>query len=112
MSNFHLAGCFDADLGTASGAPGCMSLDSAISITVGSSIQVALLVAPLLVIVSHFMGRPMNLVFENPLELIAIAAVAFTVNAITEDGETTWFEGVLLVAVYIILGMAFFFLKE
>lgn len=84
-------------------------MDLAISITVGSSIQVALLVAPLLVIVSHFLGSPMNLIFENPLELIAIAAVAFIVNSITRDGETTWFEGVLLLAVYIILGMAFFF---
>lgn len=84
-------------------------MDLAISITVGSSIQVALLVAPLLVIVSHFLGHPMNLVFENPLELIAIAAVAFSVNAITRDGETTWFEGVLLLAIYVILGMAFFF---
>ena len=80
-----------------------------VSITVGSTIQVALLVAPLLVIVSHFMGHPMNLVFDNPLELIAIAAVSFAVNAIAEDGETTWFEGVLLLAVYVVLGMAFFF---
>jgi Ca2+:H+ antiporter len=55
------------------------------------------------------MGRPMNLVFDNPLELIAIAAVSFAVNAIAEDGETTWFEGVLLLAVYVVLGMAFFF---
>ncbi len=81
------------------------------SITVGSSIQVALLVAPLLVIASHFLGQPMNLVFENPLELIAIAGVSFTVNAIAGDGETTWFEGVLLVAAYLILAMAFFFVK-
>lgn len=81
----------------------------AVSITVGSTIQVALLVAPVLVIVSHFMGRPMDLVFDNPLELIAIAAVAFAVNAIAEDGETTWFEGLLLIAVYLVLGMAFFF---
>ncbi len=79
------------------------------SITVGSSIQVALLVAPLLVIVSFFMGTPMNLVFENPLELIAIAGVTFAVNAIAADGETTWFEGVLLLATYLILAMAFFF---
>jgi Ca2+:H+ antiporter len=79
------------------------------SITVGSTIQVALLVAPLLVLISHFMGRPMNLVFENPLELIAIAGVTFAVNAIAADGETTWFEGVLLVAVYVVLAMAFFF---
>ena len=79
-----------------------------LSITVGSSIQVALLVAPVLVIVSYLMGTPMNLVFE-PLELVAVAGVAFSVNAIAEDGETTWFEGLLLVAVYVILGLAFFF---
>ena len=81
------------------------------SITAGSSIQVALLVAPLLVIVSFFMGTPMNLVFENPLELIAIAAVTFAVNAIAADGETTWFEGVLLLAAYVVLAMAFFFVR-
>ena len=79
-----------------------------LSITVGSSIQVALLVAPLLVIVSYFMGTPLNLVF-TPLELIAVAGVAFSVNAIAQDGETTWFEGLLLVAVYTVLGLAFFF---
>ena len=79
------------------------------TITIGSTVQVALFVAPVLVIVSHFMGKPMDLVFRNPLELIAIAACAFIVNAITQDGETTWFEGVLLLAVYAILAIAFFF---
>ena len=79
------------------------------SITIGSTIQVALLVAPILVLVSHVIGHPMNLVFDNPLELIAIASVAFVVNAITRDGEATWFEGVLLVAVYVLLAFAFFF---
>jgi Ca2+:H+ antiporter len=78
-------------------------------ITVGATIQVALLVAPVLVIVSYFMGHPMNLVFSNPLELIAIAGVAFAVNAISQDGETTWFEGVLLLAVYVLFGIAFYF---
>ncbi len=86
-------------------------MDLVMSITVGSTIQVALLVAPLLVIVSYFMGKPMNLVFENPLELIAIAGVTFAVNAIAADGETTWFEGVLLLAAYVILAMAFFFVQ-
>lgn len=81
------------------------------SITVGSTIQVALLLAPLLVIVSHFMNKPMNLVFSNPLELIAIVGATFAVNAIAEDGETTWFEGMLLLAVYVILGMAFYLMK-
>jgi Ca2+:H+ antiporter len=84
-------------------------MDLVMSITAGSSIQVALLVAPLLVIVSFFIGTPMNLVFENPLELIAIAGVTFAVNAIAADGETTWFEGILLLATYVILAMAFFF---
>lgn len=78
-------------------------------ITLGSSIQVALLVAPLLVLLSWALGHPMNLVFSNPLELIAVAAVAFTVNAIALDGETTWFEGVLLLGVYAVLMLAFFF---
>lgn len=79
------------------------------TITVGSTIQVALLTAPLLVLISHAMGRPMDLVFSNPLEMAAIAAVAFAVNAIAQDGETTWFEGVLLVGVYVLLGLAFYF---
>ncbi|MGE5130976.1 MAG: calcium/proton exchanger [Sphingomonadaceae bacterium] len=79
------------------------------SITVGSTIQVALLVAPVLVLLSHLLGQPMDLVFDNPLELVAIASVAFVVNAITRDGEVTWFEGVLLVAVYVLLAFAFFF---
>lgn len=79
------------------------------TITLGSTIQVALLVAPILVLVSHLTGRPMNLVFDNPLELIAIASVAFVVNAITRDGEATWFEGVLLIGVYVLLAFAFLF---
>lgn len=81
----------------------------ALSITVGSTIQIALLVAPLLVIISFLIGRPMNLVFSNPLELIAIVSVAFAVNTIAQDGETTWFEGLLLVSLYVLFGFAFYF---
>ncbi len=80
-----------------------------LTITVGSTIQIALLVAPLLVLLSYVLGHPMNLVFANPLELIAIAATAFAVNSIAHDGEVTWFEGVLLLSVYAILALAFFF---
>ena len=79
------------------------------SITVGSSIQVALLTAPVLVIVSYFIGHPMNLVFNNPLELIAIAGTSVAVRTVAQDGETTWFEGVLLLTVYGLLALAFFF---
>lgn len=81
----------------------------AISITVGSTIQIALLAAPLLVIVSAFAGHPMNLVFSSPLELIAIAAVTLVVSAVSQDGETTWFEGVLLLAIYLLFALAFYF---
>ena len=79
-----------------------------IGITVGSTIQIGLLVAPLLVIISYLIGHPMNLVFENPIELIAIAGAAFIVNSIAQDGETTWFEGVMLLAVYLLFALAFF----
>jgi Ca2+:H+ antiporter len=81
----------------------------AISITVGSTIQIALLAAPILVIVSAIAGQPMNLVFSSPLELIAIAAVTFTVTSVAQDGETTWFEGVLLLAIYALFALAFYF---
>jgi Ca2+:H+ antiporter len=79
------------------------------TICVGSSIQIALVTAPVLVLVSYAIGRPMNLVFSNPLELMAIGGSAFAVNSIALDGETTWFEGVMLIAVYILLAMAFLF---
>jgi Ca2+:H+ antiporter len=88
----------------------CDRMGLAITITVGSTIQVALLTAPVLVIASQFMPHKLNLVFGNPLEMIAIAATAFAVNSISQDGETTWFEGVLLLAVYVLLAVAFFFL--
>jgi len=81
----------------------------AMGICVGSTVQVALLLAPLLVLISYFIGHPMNLVFTNPLELIAIVGAVFAVNSIALDGETTWFEGLLLVAVYCLLAIAFFF---
>jgi len=83
-----------------------------VGITVGSTIQVGLLVAPLLVILSYLLGHRMNLVFNNPIELIAIAGAAFIVNSIAQDGETTWFEGVLLLAVYLLFALAFFLVTE
>lgn len=79
------------------------------SICIGSTIQVALVIAPLLVIASWVIGQPMTLVFSDPLELFAIAAAAFIVNALASDGETTWFEGMLLVGVYVLLALAFYF---
>jgi Ca2+:H+ antiporter len=80
-----------------------------LNICIGSAIQIALVVAPVLVLVSWAIGRPMTLVFDNPLDLFAIAGTAFIVNAIAADGETTWFEGVLLIGIYALFGLAFFF---
>jgi len=80
-----------------------------LNICIGSAIQVGLVVAPLLVLGSWLLGHPMTLVFGNPLDLFAIAGAAFIVNAIAADGETTWFEGVPLIGVYVLFGLAFFF---
>ncbi|RYG23492.1 calcium/proton exchanger [bacterium] len=84
-------------------------MDLVMGITLGSTIQVGLMVAPILVLASFAMGHPMTLVFRSPLELVAVAAAAFCVNAISRDGETNWFEGVLLLGVYSILAVAFFY---
>ena len=78
------------------------------SICIGSAIQMALVVAPVLVIASRFIHHSMNLVF-GPLDLFAIAATAFIVRAVSGDGETNWFEGLLLVGVYVLMALAFFF---
>ncbi|MBB3174840.1 Ca2+:H+ antiporter [Endobacter medicaginis] len=79
------------------------------NICIGSAIQMAMVVAPILVLVSWLIGTPMNLVFGNPLDLLAIGGTAFVVRAVTADGETTWYEGVLLIGLYALLAMAFFF---
>jgi Ca2+:H+ antiporter len=84
-------------------------MDLVVSITVGATIQMALLTAPLLVLLSYVLAHPMDLVFANPLELAGIVGVTIAINTITGDGETTWFEGVLLLAVYALLALAFFF---
>jgi Ca2+:H+ antiporter len=84
-------------------------MDLAVQIAVGSSLQIALLVAPILVLVGYFAGQPMDLVFHNPLELAALAASILATNAVVRDGESNWLEGFLLLGVYALLGFAFFF---
>lgn len=98
-----------ADLFAASWFARREKMGLALSICIGSAIQVALVVAPLLVLISALMGQPMNLVFHNPLYLFAIASTAFIVNAIARDGETAWFEGLLLIGVYVLFGLGFFY---
>jgi len=84
--------------------------DLAVNIAVGSSLQIALFVAPFLVFASYVVGsRPMDLVF-TPFEVMAVALSVLVVNMIGSDGEVNWMEGVMLLAVYLILGLAFYFL--
>jgi Ca2+:H+ antiporter len=80
----------------------------AVQIAVGSSAQIALLVAPALVLYSHAIGRPMSLLF-NPFEIVAIALSVLAAMIVVEDGESNWVEGLLLLAVYLILALAFYF---
>ncbi|USG63704.1 calcium/proton exchanger [Brevibacillus ruminantium] len=84
-------------------------IGAAVEIAVGSSLQIALFVAPTLVLISLLMGRPMDIVFTT-FELAAIGVATVITISITRDGATNWFEGVLLLAVYLILGTAFFFI--
>ncbi len=84
-------------------------MDLALNIAIGSSMQVALFVAPALVFASYLFGQPMNLLF-TPLEVVTIIASVAIVALIAQDGESNWMEGVLLLAVYAILGLTFFFL--
>ena len=80
----------------------------AVEIAVGSSAQIALFVAPALVLYSFAIGRPMSLLF-NPFEIVAIALSVFATSMIVADGESNWVEGLLLLALYLILAMAFYY---
>jgi Ca2+:H+ antiporter len=85
-------------------------MDIAVNIAVGSSIQIALFVAPLLVFLSYFIGpQPMDLLFTS-FEVLAIALSVGIIALISQDGESNWMEGVQLLAVYAILGIAFYYL--
>jgi Ca2+:H+ antiporter len=84
-------------------------MDLAVSIAVGSSAQIALFVAPVLVLLSFVIGPdPMALVF-NGYELGGLVFAILIANHITQDGESNWFEGVQLLALYAVLGLVFFF---
>ncbi|MCK9408650.1 MAG: calcium/proton exchanger [Bacteriovoracaceae bacterium] len=85
-------------------------MDLSLGIAIGSSVQVALFVAPMLVIASYFFGpAPMDLVF-TPIEILAIALSALITEQIASDGESNWLEGVQLISVYIIFALVFYFL--
>ncbi|HEY2946939.1 MAG TPA: calcium/proton exchanger [Micromonosporaceae bacterium] len=86
-------------------------MDLAVNIPVGSGAQIALFVAPILVLASFVLGPfPMALVF-NGFELLGIFLAILVAHVVTQKGESTWFEGLQLLAVYAMLGLTFYFVK-
>ena len=84
-------------------------MDLSLSIALGSSLQIALLVAPLLVFLSLLLGNPVTLEFNHP-ELIAMVASSIIAALVAIDGRSNWLEGAMLMAVYLVLAIGFFFL--
>ena len=82
-------------------------MDLAMNIAIGSSIQVALFVAPVLVFAGYLFGQPMDLVF-TPFEVLAVGLSVGVLSLVAQDGESHWMEGVLLLALYVVLGFAFY----
>ncbi|HEY9801066.1 MAG TPA: calcium/proton exchanger [Leptolyngbyaceae cyanobacterium] len=83
-------------------------MDLSVSVAVGSSLQIALFVAPVLVIAGWILGQPMDLDFQ-PFELVAVVVSVLIANSISSDGKSNWLEGTLLLAAYAVLGCAFYF---
>jgi Ca2+:H+ antiporter len=84
-------------------------MDLAVNIAIGSSAQIALFVAPILVLLSFVVGEnPMALVF-NGYEIGALVLAVLVANFLTQDGESNWFEGVQLLALYAVFGLVFFY---
>ncbi len=86
-------------------------MDISIGIAVGSSLQIALFVAPLLIFASYFFGAPMNLEFTVP-EVVAVVVSIIIVEQISGDGESNWIEGAQLLSVYAVLAILFYFLPD
>ena len=83
-------------------------MDLSLSVAMGSSLQIALFVAPLLVLIGWIIGQPMDLNFQ-PFDLVAVAVAVLITNSISSDGKSNWLEGTLLLAAYVILSLAFYF---
>lgn len=83
-------------------------MELAVSVAIGSSLQIAMFVAPVLVLIGWVMGQPMNLEF-NLFAVLAVAIAVVITNSISTDGHSNWLEGVLLLMTYAVLGTAFYF---
>jgi Ca2+:H+ antiporter len=87
-------------------------MDLALGIAIGSSIQIALFVAPLLVFVSVFMPHGVMDLRFSLFEVLSVGLTVWVVSLVCDDGESNWLEGALLLAVYLIIGIAFYFLPH
>lgn len=86
-------------------------MDISFNIAISSSTQIAMFVAPLIIFVSPFLGHPVTILFSN-YELIAMSSAAAIGVLISMDGKSHWLEGAQLLAVYVIVGVAFFFVTH
>jgi Ca2+:H+ antiporter len=84
-------------------------MDTALNISMQSSVQIALFVTPLLVFLSYPLGHPLNLVF-TPFEMLAVGLGVAIFAYLVMDGETNWYEGIQLLALYAIIAIALYFL--
>jgi len=83
-------------------------MDLAVAVAMGSSLQIAMFVAPVLVLAGQLMGQAMNLDF-NAFEVLAVAIAVLITNSISTDGQSNWLEGALLLITYAVVGTAFYF---
>jgi len=83
-------------------------IDLTVSVAMGDSLLISLFVAPCLVLVGQLMGQDMDLNF-NPFEVVALAVAVMVSNLISFSGRSSWLDGILLLATYIILGVAFYY---
>lgn len=84
-------------------------IGASVEIAVGSSLQIALFVTPLLILIGYFINQELSIIFTVP-EIVAIGVSVFIAKSISEDGRTTWFEGLLLLLVYLLIGTGFYFI--
>jgi Ca2+:H+ antiporter len=85
------------------------NMELALAATLGAAQQVALVVAPVLIFMSYAIGPPMNLLF-TPFEVVALTLAVLVVSKLTADGESNWFEGVMLIALFLMFALGFYYL--
>jgi len=83
-------------------------MEIAVAVAIGSSLQIAMFIGPVLILVGWVLGQPMNLDFSL-FEIVAVAMTVVIANSISTDGRSNWLEGVLLLMTYAVLGTAFYF---